>query len=96
MPDVFTVFLNKDDDDDDDDDENIKTSFPNGFSGIFLVESIEGWLKTQDKTSKQTSDHQTNQRKSIHESQVNINHEASVTSYVYEIRQKIRGPFDGC
>ena len=40
MPGVFTVFLNKDDDDDDD--ENIKTSFPNGFSGIFLVESIEG------------------------------------------------------
>ena len=39
MPGVFTVFLNKDDDDDD---ENIKTSFPNGFSGIFLVESIEG------------------------------------------------------
>ena len=25
-----------------------------------------------------------------------IYHEASVTSYVYEIRQKIRGPFDGC
>ena len=24
------------------------------------------------------------------------NHEASVTSYVYEIRPKIRGPFDGC
>ena len=43
MPGVFTVFLNKDDDDDDDDDdENIKTSFPNGCSGIFLVESIEG------------------------------------------------------
>ena len=40
MPGVFTVFLNKDDDDDDD--ENIKTSFPNGWSGIFLVESIEG------------------------------------------------------
>ena len=38
MPGVFTVFLNKDDDDD----ENIKTSFPNGCSGIFLVESIEG------------------------------------------------------
>ena len=41
MPGVFTVFLNKDDDDNDDD-ENIKTSFPNGCSGIFLVESIEG------------------------------------------------------
>ena len=41
MPGVFTVFLNEDDDDDDDD-ENIKTSFPNGCSGIFLVESIEG------------------------------------------------------
>ena len=24
------------------------------------------------------------------------NHEASVTSYVYEIRPKIQGPFDGC
>ena len=24
------------------------------------------------------------------------NHEASVTLYVYEIRPKIRGPFDGC
>ena len=24
------------------------------------------------------------------------NFEASVTSYVYEIRPKIRGPFDGC
>ena len=35
-------------------------------------------------------------RKSIHESQENIYHEASVTSYVYEIRPKIRGPFDGC
>ena len=34
--------------------------------------------------------------KSMHESQVNIYHEASVTSYVYEIRPKIRGPFDGC
>ena len=34
--------------------------------------------------------------KSMHESQVNIYYEASVTSYVYEIRPKIRGPFDGC
>ena len=34
--------------------------------------------------------------KSMHESNVNIYHEASVTSYVYEIRPKIRGPFDGC
>ena len=25
-----------------------------------------------------------------------LNFEASVTSYVYEIRPKIRGPFDGC
>ena len=33
---------------------NIKTSFPNGCSSIFLVESIEGWSKKQDKTSKQT------------------------------------------
>ena len=33
--------------------------------------------------------------KSVHESQVNIYHEASVTSYVYEIRPKIKGPFDG-
>ena len=39
---------------------NINTSFPNRCSGIFLVESIEGWSKKQDKTSKQTSDHQTN------------------------------------
>ena len=46
---------------------NIKTSFPNGCSGIFLVESIEGWSKKQHKTSK-----------------------ASMTSYVYEIRPKIR------
>ena len=35
-------------------------------------------------------------RKSIHESQENIYHEPSVTSYVYEIRPKTRGPFDGC
>ena len=52
---------------------NIKTSSPNRCSGIFLVESIEGWLKKQDKTSKQTSDHQTNQsgrsKRSLHESQ---------------------------
>ena len=34
--------------------------------------------------------------RSIHESKVNISHEASVTSYVYEIRPKIKGPFDGC
>ena len=51
---------------------NIKTSFPNRCSGIFLVESIEGWSKKQDKTSKQTSDHQTNQsgrsKQSLHES----------------------------
>ena len=40
---------------------NIKTSFPNRCSGIFLVESIEGWSRKQDKTSKQTSGHQTNQ-----------------------------------
>ena len=25
-----------------------------------------------------------------------LNFKASVTSYVYEIRPKIRGPFDGC
>ena len=51
---------------------NIKTSSPNRCSGIFLVESIEGWSKKQDKTSKQTSDHQTNQsgrsKQSLHES----------------------------
>ena len=34
---------------------NIKTSFSNGCSGIFWDESIEGWSKKQDKTSKQTS-----------------------------------------
>ena len=34
--------------------------------------------------------------RSIHESKVNISHEASVTSYVDEIRPKIKGPFDGC
>ena len=34
--------------------------------------------------------------KSIHESQENIYHESSVTSYVYEIRLTIGGPFDGC
>ena len=33
---------------------NIKTLFPNGCRIIFLVESIEGWSKKQDKTSKQT------------------------------------------
>ena len=33
----------------------------NGDSGIFLFESIKGWSKKQDKTSKQTSDHQANQ-----------------------------------
>ena len=55
--------------------QNIKTSFPNRCSGIFLVESIEGWSKKQDKTSKQTSDHKTkiNQngrsKRSLHESQ---------------------------
>ena len=36
-----------------------KTSFSNRCSGIFLVESIEGWSKKQEKTSKQTSDDQT-------------------------------------
>ena len=36
-----------------------KTSFPNRWSGIFLVESIEGWSNKQDNTSKQTSDHKT-------------------------------------
>ena len=70
----------------------------NGDSDIFLFESIEGWSKKQDKTSKQTSDHQTNQsiRSKQKKSQVNISHKASVTSYVYEIRPKIKGPFDGC
>ena len=33
---------------------NIKTSFSNGCSGIFWDESIEGWWKKQDKTSKKT------------------------------------------
>ena len=51
----------------------MKTPFPNRWSGIFLVESIEGWSKKQDKTSKQTSDHKTNQsgrsKRSLHESQ---------------------------
>ena len=49
---------------------NIKTPFPNRCSGIFLVESIVGWSKKQDKTSKQTSDHQTDQsgrsKRSLH------------------------------
>jgi len=31
-----------------------KTPFPNGCSSVFFVESIEGWSKKQDKTSKQT------------------------------------------
>ena len=65
---------------------NIKTSFPNGCSGIFLVELIGGWSKKQDKTSKQTSDHQTNRSKAYM-----IYHEASVTSYVYEIRRRLEG-----
>ena len=53
---------------------NIKTSFPNRCSGIFLFESIEGWSKKQDKTSKQTSDHQTNQSGRSKRS-LNMNHE---------------------
>ena len=65
---------------------NIKTSFSNGCSGIFWDESIEGWSKKQDKTSKQTS--QSKRSKRIHESQANINHEVSMTSYVYEVRPK--------
>ena len=52
-----------------------KTSFPNRCSGIFLVESIEGWSKKQDKTSKLTSDHKTKinhigrSKGSLHDSQ---------------------------
>ena len=77
-----------------------KHPFQTNASGIVLVESIEGWSKKQDKTSKQTSDQKTkiNQsgrsKRSLHESQGE--HEARVTSYVYEIRSKITGPFDGC
>ena len=62
--------------------QNIKTSFPNRCSGIFLVESIEGLSKKQDKISKQTSDHQTNQsgrsKRSLHESQENPRGERDV------------------
>ena len=57
-------------------------------SHIFLFESIEGWTKKHDKTSKQTSDHQTNQYTIEAEAYI-IYHEASVTSYVYEIRPKM-------
>ena len=42
-------------------------------SSCILVESIEGWSKKQDKTSKQTSAHETNKggrsKRSLHESQ---------------------------
>ena len=64
----------------------------NGDSDI-LFESINGWAKKQDKTSKQTSDHQTNQYTIEAEAYI-IYHEASVTSYIYEIQLKIKGPFD--
>ena len=60
----------------------MKTPFPNRCSGIFLVESIEGWSKKQDKTSKQTSDDQTNQsgrsKRSLHESQGKLRGERDV------------------
>ena len=69
-----------------------KTSFPNRCSGIFLVESIEGWSKKQDKTSRQIRVDNRSEAYMSHRE----NHEASVTSYVYELRPKIRGPFDGC
>ena len=54
--------------------------------------------KSKTRPRNKPSDHQTNQsgRSRQNESRVNIYHEASVTSYVYEIRPKIRGPFDGC
>ena len=57
---------------------NFKTSL-NGDSYIFLFESIEEWSKKQDKTSKQTSDHQTNQYWIEADADI-IYQEASVTS----------------
>ena len=63
----------------------------NGDSDI-LFESIKGWSEKQDKTSKQT-DHQTNHYTIEAEAYI-IYHEASVTSYIYEIQLKIIGPFD--
>ena len=47
-------------------------------------------IRQISKRSKQK--HQEPIRISIHY----IHHEASVTSYVYEIRPKMQGPFDGC
>ena len=59
--------------------------------------------KSKTRPGNKPSDHQTNQYTIEEEAsgahQISIHyiyHEASVTSYVYEIRPKIQGPFDGC
>ena len=63
----------------------------NGDSDIFLFESIEGWSKKKDlETNIRSSDKSVYDGSgSIHKSQVNIYHKASVTPFVYEIRPKI-------
>ena len=58
----------------------------NGGSGIFLFELIGINRGMIEKVG---------QNRSADESHI-LNWEASVTSYVYEIRPKIRGPFDRC
>ena len=59
--------------------------------------------KSKTGPGNKPSDHQTNQytieeqASGAHQISIHyIYHEASVTSYVYEIRPKIQGPFDGC
>ena len=65
----------------------------NGGSGIFLFELIGINRGMIEKVGQNLSP-------KIKQVGVQMNHifnfEASVTSYVYEIRPKIRGPFDGC
>ena len=69
----------------------------NGSSGIFLFELI-GINRGMIEKVRQNLSPKINQvgyrRSKCDESHINF--EASVTSYFYEIRPKIRGSFDGC
>ena len=73
---------------------NIKTSFPNRCSDISFVDSIEGWSKKQDKTSKETSDHQTKSGRSKR-SYISHreDHQASVTSCILRNRTEDKRAF---
>ena len=76
---------------------NIKTSFKR--RQWHLLVWID-WNQSRNDRKSGTKSLTKNQTSRLQTIEVQMNHisnfEASVTSYVYKIQPKIRGPFDGC